>query len=171
MVRVTGVKHPGKTVSVLVRGSNRLMLEEAERSVHDSLCVVRCLVKQKCVVHPAWARLPAIADCLCCRYMIGGGGAPETEIALRLSKYADTISGMESYCIRAFADALEIVPYTLAENAGLHPIQIVTELKRQHALGNVNAGINVRRVCHIPALRSVSYCSLYSVSGRDNRYG
>ena len=49
LVRITGVKNPGRTVSVLVRGSNRLMLEEAERSFHDSLCVVRCIVKQRLV--------------------------------------------------------------------------------------------------------------------------
>ena len=52
---------------------------------------------------------------------------------------------MESYCVRAFADALEVVPYTLAENAGLPPIEIVTQLRNQHAQGSRYAGINVRR--------------------------
>ena len=52
---------------------------------------------------------------------------------------------MESYCVRAFAEALEVIPYTLAENAGLNPIQIVTELRNKHASGMKAAGINVRR--------------------------
>ncbi len=77
--------------------------------------------------------------------MIAGGGAPETECALRLVDYANTLSGVEQYCVRAFADALEIVPYTLAENAGLHPISTVTELRARHAQGELTAGINVRK--------------------------
>ncbi len=52
---------------------------------------------------------------------------------------------MESYCVRAFAEAMEVVPYTLAENAGLNPIQIVTELRNKHAAGEKYAGINVRK--------------------------
>ena len=55
------------------------------------------------------------------------------------------LQGMESYCVRAFAEALEVIPYTLAENAGLNPIQIVTELRNKHASGMKAAGINVRR--------------------------
>ena len=55
------------------------------------------------------------------------------------------MKGMESYCVRAFAEALEVIPYTLAENAGLHPIGIVTELRKRHANGEKAAGINVRR--------------------------
>ena len=54
---------------------------------------------------------------------------------------------MKAYCVRAYAEALEIVPFTLAENAGLNPINIVTELRKQHAEGNTDAGINVRRNC------------------------
>ena len=56
--------------------------------------------------------------------MISGGGAPEIEISLRLAEYAKTLTGMESYCIRGYAEALEVIPYTLAENAGLSPIRI-----------------------------------------------
>mmetsp|Transcript_42998 Transcript_42998/g.69766 ORF Transcript_42998/g.69766 Transcript_42998/m.69766 type:complete len:532 (+) Transcript_42998:77-1672(+) len=125
IVKITGVPNPGKTVTLLVRGSNKLVLDEADRSIHDALCVIRCLVKK--------------------RYLIAGGGAPEIEIALQLANYAKTLPGLESYCFRAFADALEIIPYTLAENAGLHPIAIVTELRNKHAEGEKTAGINVRK--------------------------
>lgn len=55
---------------------------------------------------------------------------------------------MEAYCFQAYADALEVIPTTLAENAGLNPIAIVTELRNRHALGDRNAGINVRKVCY-----------------------
>ncbi len=125
VVKITEVVNAGKTMSILVRGSNKLVLEEAERSLHDALCVVRSLVKK--------------------RFLICGGGAPEIEIALRLAEYGRTLQGTASYCLQSFAEAMEIVPYTLAENAGLHPIGIVTELRAQHAKGNKSMGINVRK--------------------------
>jgi len=125
IIKVTGVKNPGKTCSVLVRGSSHLVLDEAERSMHDALCVVRCLVKQK--------------------FLIVGGGAPEIELSQHLTKIANTTLGLQSVCLKAFAEALEVIPYTLAENAGLHPISIVTELKRRHAKGEKYAGINFRK--------------------------
>jgi len=124
-VKITGVSNPGKTVTILIRGSNKLVLEEADRSIHDALCVIRCLVKK--------------------RALIAGGGAPEIELAIQLASYAQTLTGMEAYCIRAFADALEIIPSTLAENAGLNPIVTVTELRNRHVQGEQNAGINVRK--------------------------
>jgi len=63
-----------------------------------------------------------------------------------LSQHAQALTGMEAYCFQAYADALEVIPTTLAENAGLNPIAIVTELRNRHALGERNAGINVRKV-------------------------
>jgi len=78
------------------------------------------------------------------RYLLPGGAAPETELSLRLEQWSDTLGGIEGYCIRAFARALEVIPYTLAENAGLNPITIVTELRKQHAAGKSSTGINVR---------------------------
>jgi len=126
IVKITGVPARAKTVSILVRGSNKLVLDEAERSIHDALCVIRCIVKK--------------------RFMIAGGGAPEIEISLQLGKWAKTLKGLESYCASAYAEAFEIVPYTLAENAGLHPIAIVTELRNKHANGEKTSGINVRKV-------------------------
>eukprot|EP01006_Ploeotia_vitrea_P055975 TRINITY_DN68053_c13_g4_i1.p1 TRINITY_DN68053_c13_g4~~TRINITY_DN68053_c13_g4_i1.p1 ORF type:complete len:537 (+),score=333.46 TRINITY_DN68053_c13_g4_i1:150-1760(+) len=125
IIKITGVKNRGKTVSVLVRGSNRLVIDEAERSIHDALCVVRSLVKE--------------------RYLIAGGGGPEIEISLRLSKLAQEIGGMEGYCMQKYAEALEVIPYTLSENAGLHPMEIVTELRKQHVEGKRTSGINVRK--------------------------
>jgi chaperonin GroEL (HSP60 family) len=81
------------------------------------------------------------------RALIGGGGAPEIHVSRLLSQYAQSLKGMEAYCFQAYADALEVIPITLAENAGLNPIAIVTDLRNRHALGDGNAGINVRRVC------------------------
>ncbi|EPB74257.1 hypothetical protein ANCCEY_06640 [Ancylostoma ceylanicum] len=125
VIKVTGVANPGQACSILLRGSNKLVLEEAERSLHDALCVIRCLVKNKA--------------------LIPGGGAPEMEVAVQLRQLAQKQIGAQQYCWRAFADALELVPYTLAENAGLSPIHTVTELRAQHANGNTDYGVNVRK--------------------------
>ena len=76
--------------------------------------------------------------------LIAGGGAPEIHVSRALSQYAHTLKGMEAYCFQAYADALEVIPTTLAENAGMNPIAIVTELRNRHALGERTAGINVR---------------------------
>ncbi|KAI0535704.1 T-complex protein 1 [Xylaria digitata] len=124
MVKVTGTKTTGKTVSVVCRGANSLILDEAERSLHDALCVIRCLVKKKA--------------------LIAGGGAPEIEIAAQLSKQARSLAGTEAICWKAFADALEIIPTTLAENAGLNSIKVVTDLRHRHEMGEKNAGVSIR---------------------------
>lgn len=124
MVKVTGTKSVGKTVSVVVRGANSLILDEAERSLHDALCVVRCLVKKKA--------------------LIAGGGAPEIEIAAQLTKQARALTGAESICWKAFAQALEVVPTTLAENAGLNSIKVVTDLRHRHENGERNAGVSIK---------------------------
>ena len=79
------------------------------------------------------------------RFLIAGGGAPEIEMSMQLAAWSKELHGMESYCIKEFADALEVIPYTLAENAGLNPIAIVTELRNRHAKGEKNTGINVRK--------------------------
>jgi phage tail protein X len=81
------------------------------------------------------------------RALIAGGGAPETELSLRLSEHAQSVTGVDAYCFKAYADALEIIPLTLAENAGLNSIATVTELRNRHAQGEITAGINVRKVC------------------------
>ena len=67
------------------------------------------------------------------------------QVTHELAKWANTIEGMPSYCVRAFAEAMEVVPYTLAENAGLDAITVVTDLRAKHAAGETAAGINVRK--------------------------
>lgn len=125
-VRFTGLKSENaKCVSVLVRSTNQLLLDETERSLHDALCVVRSLVKT--------------------RALIPGGAAPEMEVSTRLMQFARTLGGAESMCVQRYAEALEIIPYTLSENAGLKAIEIVTGLRKQHAEGRKYAGINVRK--------------------------
>jgi len=124
-VKFSGIANQGKTVSLIIRGSNKLMLDEAHRSLWDALCVIRCLVKK--------------------RFLIAGGGAPEIEVSRELMQYAHTLTGPDAYCFKAFAEAMEIIPYTLSENAGLNPIGTVTELRNRHAQGEKTAGINVRK--------------------------
>ena len=114
-----------RTATILVRGSNQMVLDEAERSLHDALCVVRSLVKK--------------------RYLLPGGGAVETEIAVRLSRAAKEVQGLQSYCLAEYARAMEVIPFTLAENAGLSPIEVVTELRRRHLAGEKDVGVVVRR--------------------------
>jgi len=129
VVKFTGVAQNsnarGRTTTVLLRGSNDLVLREASRSLHDAQCVVRSLVQQ--------------------RALTAGGGAPETEVALRLHEHAVTLTGKDAYCFAAFADAMEVIPYTLAENAGMKPIEVVTELRAEHSKGNAAMGINVKK--------------------------
>lgn len=86
-----------------------MVLEEAERSLHDALCVIRCLVRTKA--------------------LIAGGGSPEIELAIKLSALANQLEGVDAICMRGYANALEIVPFTLAENAGLNPIQVFYSIK------------------------------------------
>ncbi|TKA71379.1 T-complex protein 1 subunit delta [Cryomyces minteri] len=126
-VKVTGVKTAAavKTVSIVCRGANALILDEAERSLHDAMCVIRCLVKL--------------------RALLPGGGAPEIEIAQALSTQARSLAGTESICWKAFADAMEVIPVTLAENAGLNSIKVVTALRHRHAQGEKHAGISIKR--------------------------
>lgn len=125
VVKVLGCPNEGKTVSILLRGSNSLVLEEAHRSLHDALCVVRALVKKRSLVY--------------------GGACVEMEVAHQLQKYSREIFGSDSYVVRAFGEALELIPYTLAENAGLNPIVFVTELRNQHNDGQRFAGLNIRK--------------------------
>jgi len=117
-----------KAVTVLVRGGNQMIVEEAKRSLHDAMCVVRNLIKDNRVVY--------------------GGGAAEIACSLAVSKYADTVAGVDQYAIRAFADALDDIPLALAENSGLSPIEEVAAAKsRQIKEGNPNIGLG----CNQPA--------------------
>ena len=121
MTFITGVKEP-KTVSVLVRGGTNHVADEVERSLVDAWSVVKV----------------AIEDGM----MVTGGGSTAMEIAMQLRDYAQTIGGREQIAIEAFASAMESIPSTLAENAGLDPINIVIEMRKQHKEGKVYAGLN-----------------------------
>ena len=123
MTFIEGCRNP-HAVAILIRGGTQRILDEAERSIHDALCVVRDVVKE--------------------RKIVAGGGAPEEEVARALRKYAETLPGKEQLAVIGFADAVEIIPVTLAENAGLDTIDILSELKVQHEKGKVWAGVNVQ---------------------------
>jgi len=112
-----------KAVTIFLRGGTKMIIEEAKRSMHDALCVVRNLVRDNRVVY--------------------GGGAAEISCAIAVSKEADNIKNIEQYAFRAFAEALESVPLSLAENCGLPPIQTITDIKaRQMAENNSALGVN-----------------------------
>ena len=100
-----------KAVTVLIRGGSRTICDEAKRCLFDAICVVRNMIKNNNVV--------------------GGGGATELACAIEVSKKADEIEGIEQYAVRAFADALEEIPMTLAENSGFNPIDYVQNLKKK----------------------------------------
>jgi thermosome len=123
MIFVEGCKNP-KAVAILIRGSSDMSIKEAERSVHDALCVVRNIVQEPKIVP--------------------GGGAIETELALRLKDWARSLAGREQLAALKFAEALEAIPCILAENAGLSPIDIMVKLRAEHEKGNVSAGINLK---------------------------
>jgi len=122
MTFIEGCKHP-KAVTILIRGGTQRIIDEAERSIHDALCVVRDLIEEPKVV--------------------AGGGAPELEVSRALRKYAETLPGREQLAVRAFAEAFEAIPSTLTENAGLDPIDILSDLRSRHEKGETWAGIEV----------------------------
>jgi len=122
MTFIEGCKNP-RSVAILIRGGTERIVDEAERSIHDALCVARDVVEEPKVV--------------------AGGGAPELEVAKELKEYAETLPGREQLAVMSFAEAFESIPTTLAENAGLDPIDIISELRARHEKGEVWAGIEV----------------------------
>ncbi|MEM2911317.1 MAG: thermosome subunit beta [Candidatus Bathyarchaeia archaeon] len=111
LVYVRECKNP-KAVTIVVRGGTEHVVDEAERSLHDALCVVRNAIEDGKIVP--------------------GGGAPEAEVARQLRDYAVKVGGREQLAIEAFADAVEAIPLTLAENAGLDPVDIMVALRAKH---------------------------------------
>jgi thermosome len=111
LVYVRECKNP-KAVTIVVRGGTEHVVDEAERSLHDALCVVRNAIEDGKIVP--------------------GGGAPEAEVAKQLRDYAVKVGGREQLAIEAFADAVESIPLTLAENAGLDPVDIMVALRAAH---------------------------------------
>jgi thermosome len=124
MTFVTGCRNP-KAVSILIRGGTEHVVDEVERSLHDALKVVAVTIEDGKVV--------------------AGGGATEIELALHLRRFASTIGGREQLAIEAFAEAMEVIPRALAENAGLDGIDILINLKKAHGgkTKNMNSGIDV----------------------------
>jgi T-complex protein 1 subunit epsilon len=112
-----------KAVTVFVRGSNAMVIDETIRSLHDAMCVVRNLIRSNRIVY--------------------GGGSAEISCSLKVAEEAEKVAGMEQYAMRAFADALDDVPMALAENSGLDPIPVLSEVKsKQVAGGNPHLGVD-----------------------------
>jgi chaperonin GroEL (HSP60 family) len=109
-----------KSVVILIRGGTELIVDEVDRAIHDSLCVVRDVIEDQKIV--------------------GGGGAPELETAIQLREYAQTLGGREQLAVEVFADSLDIIPKTLAENAGLDQIDMLMKLRAAHQQGYKFAG-------------------------------
>ncbi|MEA3202101.1 MAG: archaeal chaperonin [Thermoplasmata archaeon] len=112
-----------KAVTILCRGGTEHVIDEVERTLDDAIGVVTTAIKDG--------------------QFVVGAGAPEIEVALHLRKYAATVGGREQLAIEAFADAVEIIPRTLAENAGLDAINALVDLRSAHEKGQKHAGINL----------------------------
>jgi thermosome len=112
-----------KSVSIILRGGTEHVVDELERAMEDALRVVGVAVEDK--------------------MLVPGGGAPEVELALRLRAYASTVGGREQLAIESFADAMEIIPKTLAENAGLDQIDSLVALRSKHEQGMKSAGLDM----------------------------
>ncbi|MCU4140709.1 MAG: Chaperonin GroEL [Methanophagales archaeon] len=122
MVFVEECENP-RSISIVVRGGEEHVVDEIERSLNDALKVASSILEDGKAV--------------------AGGGAVETELALRLKEFSTTLKGREQLAVEKFAEALEIIPRTLAENSGLDPIDKLVELKAAHEAGNKNAGLDV----------------------------
>ncbi len=121
-VFVEGCKNP-KSTTILVRGATQRVTDEAERSMHDALMVVKDVIE-----HPA---------------IVVGGGAPEQELSSQIREWANSLSGREQLAVQKYADALEVIPLTLAENAGMDPIDTQVEMRAKHGQGKKWVGVNV----------------------------
>ena len=112
-----------KAVTILCRGGTEHVIDEVERTLDDAIGVVTTAYKDG--------------------QLVAGGGAPEVEVALNLRRYAATVGGREQLAIEAYADAVEVIPRTLAENAGLDAINVLVDLRSAHEKGQKTAGINL----------------------------
>ncbi|MEF8879096.1 MAG: thermosome subunit beta [Candidatus Thermoplasmatota archaeon] len=123
MTSITDCKNP-KAVSILLRATTEHVVDELERAVHDALSVVRVALEDG--------------------KMTPGGGAAAIAISKALREYAPSVGGREQMAINAFADAVEVIPKTLSENAGLDPIDMMLEIRNQHDKGKKYAGVDVQ---------------------------
>ncbi|MEM2376015.1 MAG: thermosome subunit beta [Sulfolobales archaeon] len=122
MVFIEGCKNP-KAVTILVRGANDMIIDEAERSLNDALHAVRNVLRDP--------------------KLIPGGAAPEIEIALRLRKYAESVGGKEQLAIQSFSEALEEIAVVLASTSGMDTLETLMELRKLHTEGRLYSGIDV----------------------------
>lgn len=122
MTYIKGCQNP-KALTILIHGGTEHVIDEIERAIKDGLGDVSCALQSGLVVP--------------------GGGAIEIELARRLREFSNGLFGREQLAVEEFASALEFIPITLAENAGLDPIDIITELKSRHDSGERNAGLNL----------------------------
>ena len=123
-VFIEGCRHP-KSVTLLLRGGSQRVVDEVERSIHDALMVVKDVIENPLIV--------------------AGGGAPETYAATKLRAWAKTLEGREQLAAEKFADALETIPLTLSENAGMDPIDTLTTLRSRQVKGEKWTGIDVMK--------------------------
>ena len=122
-VFIEGCKNP-RSVTILIRGGSQRVVDEADRSIHDALMVVKDVVEKPSIV--------------------AGGGSPEAYLATELNAWADTHEGREQLAIKQYAEAFESIPLTIAENAGMDPIDALIELRANQSGGKKTAGINAK---------------------------
>jgi thermosome len=122
-VFIEGCKHP-KSVTILIRGGSQRVVDEADRSLHDALMVTKDVMEKPSIV--------------------AGGGSPESYVAGKLRDWSSTLSGREQLAADKFAESLEVIPLALAENAGMDPIDTLTELRSKQAKGSKWVGIDAR---------------------------
>lgn len=122
-VFIEGCRHP-KAVTILIRGGSQRVVDEADRSIHDALMVTKDVMEKP--------------------FIVAGGGSPESFVAGKLRDWSSTLSGREQLAADKFAESLEVIPLALAENAGMDPIDTLTELRSKQAKGSKWSGIDAR---------------------------
>jgi thermosome len=122
-VFIEGCKHP-KSVTILIRGGSQRVVDEADRSIHDALMVTKDVIEKPLIV--------------------AGGGAPEAYAASKIRDWVSTLTGREQIAAEKYAESLEIIPLTLAQNAGMDPIDAMTDLRAKQSRGSKWTGIDVR---------------------------
>jgi archaeal chaperonin len=122
-VFIEGCKHP-KSVTILIRGGSQRVVDEADRSIHDALMVTKDVIEKPLIV--------------------AGGGAPEAYAASKIRDWVSTLTGREQIAAEKYAESLEIIPLTLAQNAGMDSIDAMTDLRAKQSRGSKWTGIDVR---------------------------
>jgi len=118
---VEGCKNP-KAVTFLIRGGSQRVVDEVERAIHDALMVVKDVIEKP--------------------YFVPGGGSPEAYMATKLRVWAQSLSGREQLAVEKFAEALEVIPISLARNSGMNPIDAITQLRAKQSAGEKYTGID-----------------------------